>query len=106
MSETNAVAETAARIFADLADPQALTKAKDESWRAPLWKALEEAGLTQAWTPDSVGGTGAEMADGFAVLDAAGRAACPVPLGETMCAGWLLAKAGIAVPTSDGPGRH
>ncbi len=98
MSETNAVAETAARIFADLGDPQALTKAKDESWRAPLWAALEEAGLTQAWTPDSLGGTGAEMADGFAVLDAAGRAACPVPLGETLCAGWLLAKAGIAVP--------
>lgn len=98
MSETSAVAETAARIFADLGDPQTLTKAKDESWRKPLWQALEEAGLTQAWTPDTLGGTGAEMADGFAVLDAAGRAACPVPLGETLAAGWLLARAGITVP--------
>lgn len=98
MSETSAVAETARRIFADLGDPQTLAKATDDSWRAPLWQALEEAGLTQAWTAEALGGTGAEIADGFAVLDAAGRYACPVPLGETLCAGWLLAKAGIGVP--------
>jgi acyl-CoA dehydrogenase len=38
------------------------------------------------------------MIDGFAVLRAAGRAAAPVPLAETLIAGWLLAQAGIAAP--------
>ena len=38
------------------------------------------------------------MTDGFAVLRAAGRFAAPVPLAETLMAGWLLARAGIAVP--------
>ena len=39
------------------------------------------------------------MADGFAVLRVAGRFAAPVPLAETLMAGWLLARAGIAVPS-------
>ena len=49
MSESGSiVAETAARIFADLADPQAVTSAKDAAWKAPLWQALADAGLTLA----------------------------------------------------------
>jgi alkylation response protein AidB-like acyl-CoA dehydrogenase len=38
------------------------------------------------------------MADGFAVLRAAGRFAVPAPLAETLIAGWLLARAGIGMP--------
>jgi len=48
--------------------------------------------------PDDLGGAGATMADGFAVLRVAGRFAAPVPLAETLMAGWLLARAGIKVP--------
>ena len=59
---------------------------------------LKSSGLTVAWVPDDLGGAGATMADGFAVLRAAGRFAVPVPLAETLMAGWLLARAGIAVP--------
>ena len=92
------VAETARRIFADLADPQTINAAKDEAWKAPLWSALAEAGLTLAWVPDDLGGTGAGLADGFEVISAAGRAASPVPLTETLLAGWLLAAARIAAP--------
>ena len=98
MSES-IVAETAARIFADLADPQTINAAKDVRWKKPLWDALADNGLTLAWVPDSLGGTGAEMADGFEVLMTAGRAAAPVPVAETLLAGWLLAQAGIASPT-------
>ncbi len=63
-----------------------------------MWDALEESGLTVAWVPDDLGGAGATMADGFAVLRASGRFAVPAPLAETLMAGWLLARAGIAVP--------
>ena len=40
------VAETATRIFTDLADPQAINSAQDGHWREPLWRALTDAGLT------------------------------------------------------------
>ena len=99
MSESDSiVAETAARIFSDLADPQTVNASKDQGWKAPLWNALEENGLTLAWVPDDLGGAGASLADGFEVISVAGRFAAPVPIAETLLAGWLLAQAGIASP--------
>lgn len=100
MSESdNIVAETAARIFADLADPQTVNAAKDDAWKGPLWAALEENGLTLAWVPDDLGGAGAGISDGFEVVQVAGRYAAPVPVVETLLAGWLLAQGKIASPT-------
>jgi len=96
----NLVADAAARIFADLADPQIVNRAKDGGWKAPLWTALTEAGLPLAWVPDALGGSGATIHDGFAVLGVAGRHALAVPLAETLLAGWLLARAGIAAPAT------
>lgn len=99
MSETaHLAAETTSRIFRDLGDPQALTSARDGAWRAPLWNALEEAGLTRAWVPEALGGADASLADGFEVLRVAGSFAAAVPLAETLLAGWLLAQAGLEVP--------
>ncbi len=92
------VTETAARIFADLADPQTVNRAKNGAWREPLWQALSEAGLPLAWVPENLGGAGAGVAAGFAVLGVAGRFALAVPLAETLAAGWLLARAGLEVP--------
>ena len=94
----NFVAETAARIFADLADPQEINRARDGGWKAALWQALSDNGLTLAWVPEQQGGAGAELADGFAVLGVAGRYAVAVPLAETLLAGWLLSRAGIKSP--------
>ncbi len=94
----NIVVETAARIFADLADAQTIIKSNGEDWKAPLWAALTDAGLTLSWVPEDCGGSGVDLADGFGVLQAAGRAAVAVPLAETMLAGWLLAQAGISSP--------
>ncbi len=94
----NIVAATAARICADLADPQTINSARDAKWREPLWRALSDAGLTLAWVPEILGGAGASLADGFAILGVAGRYALPVPLAETLLAGWLLSRADIAAP--------
>ena len=41
----NIVAQTAERIFADLADAQTVNRDKNGGWKAPLWRALTEAGL-------------------------------------------------------------
>jgi acyl-CoA dehydrogenase len=94
----NIVAETAEKIFSDLADTQAINHDKQGSWKAPLWQALTEAGLPLSWVPDECGGSGASLAEGFSVLSAAGRFAVAVPLAETMLAGWLLAQAKITSP--------
>jgi acyl-CoA dehydrogenase len=94
----NIVAETAQRIFADLADPQTINRAKDETWKGALWNALAQAGLPLAWVPDQLGGSGAGLADGFAILGVAGRCALPVPLAETLLAGWLLWRGGLSSP--------
>lgn len=95
------VAATAARIFADLADPQTVNNAHNADWKKPLWRAASGAGLPLAWVPEAQGGAGASLAEGFEVIAAAGRFALPVPLAETMMAGWLLAQAGIEAP--EGP---
>src|SRR6516225_3839948 len=57
-------------------------------WPKALWDALEESGLPLTWVPEELGGAGAALADGFAVLRVAGRYAAPVPLAETLMAGW------------------
>jgi alkylation response protein AidB-like acyl-CoA dehydrogenase len=99
MSDSDSIiVDTTARIFQDLGDPQTVNNAKDESWKAPLWQALEESGLTLTWVPDTLGGAGAEISDGFDVLRTAGSFAVAVPLAETLLAGWLLAQGGIAAP--------
>ena len=68
MSETdNIIVDTTTRIFQDLCDPQTINNAQDESWKAPLWSALEESGLTLTWVPDTLGGAGAGLVDGFEV---------------------------------------
>ena len=82
----------------DLGAPQMVVNADDESWKQPLWDTLEEAGLTQTWTPDDLGGAGAGITDGFDVLRVAGEYAVSIPLAETLLAGWLLARADIIVP--------
>ncbi|MBR0716401.1 acyl-CoA dehydrogenase family protein [Bradyrhizobium liaoningense] len=94
----NIIVETAEKIFADLADPQTINHDKKDAWKAPLWQALSDAGLPLSWVPEDCGGSGADLADGFALLNAAGRFAVAVPLAETMLAGWLLAQVKIASP--------
>src|SRR5713101_4795435 len=92
------IVDTATRIFADLCEPGTINAAEEGKWPQALWDALEESGLTLTWVPDTLGGAGAEVIDGFQVLRVAGRFAAPVPLAETLLAGWLLAEARIAAP--------
>jgi acyl-CoA dehydrogenase len=98
--ESHIVAEAAERILADLADPQSINQSQNGAWKAPLWSALSGAGLPLAWVPENLGGSGASLADGFAVLGVAGRFALAVPLAETLAAGWLLARAGLEAPAT------
>jgi acyl-CoA dehydrogenase len=102
------IVETARRIFGDHCEPGAVNRAHDEAWKAPAWRALEGAGLTLAWVGETLGGAGAGLDDGFAIVRQVGRFAVALPLAETLLAGWLLERAGIASPKgamSCGPTR-
>ena len=83
------------KIFEDLSDPQTLNSATTDDWRSALWSALEESGLTLAWVPADNGGSGASLADGFSILELSGKFAVPIPLGETLLAGWLLSRSNL-----------
>ncbi|HEY2675400.1 MAG TPA: acyl-CoA dehydrogenase family protein [Steroidobacteraceae bacterium] len=90
----NLIADTTRRIFRDLGDPRAI-KGQDDG---RLWNALETAGLTRTWIPETLNGSGAPISEGFEVLRIAGEYAVSIPLGETLLAGWLLQQAGTTVP--------
>lgn len=95
------VRETAERLFQTACDTDTLRAADHGTWPAALWTAIEEAGLTKALLPESAGGFGVSVPDALSLLRVAAAHAAPVPLAETMLAGWLLADAGLPVP--DGP---
>ncbi len=99
MSEIRALLEeTCARLFADLVTADSLREAEAGKWPGDLWSALEENGLTRPLVPEDQGGVGVSWQDASAILYAAGYHAAPVPLAETIVAGWLLAQVGQAVP--------
>ena len=68
-------------------------------WDAGLWQALEETGLTLAGSPEEAGGSGGDLLAAADIAVAAGAAAAPVPLAETLAAGMLLGRAGLAIPS-------
>jgi acyl-CoA dehydrogenase len=92
------IIDTVTRVCQDLCEPGVINDAEEGKWPTALWDALEESGLTLTWVLDEIGGAGAEMADGFDVLKVGGAFAVPVPLAETLLAGWLLGQAGAQVP--------
>jgi acyl-CoA dehydrogenase len=98
-SSDSIIVDTATRIFQDLCDPNTVNEAENGVWPKALWGALEQSGLPLTWVAEELGGAGAALADGFAVLRVAGHFAAPVPLAETLMAGWLLSRAGIAAPS-------
>ena len=99
MSETREMLrEAAERLFEKHCGAETMRRADGGEFPQALWRALTEAGYTDALVPESAGGAGLEMADALSLLFSAGRHAVPAPLAETMLAGWLLSAAGIAQP--------
>jgi alkylation response protein AidB-like acyl-CoA dehydrogenase len=93
--------ETAARVFADHTEARMLAAAEDGSWPKAAWDAVAEAGLHRALVPEAAGGYGVSVPAALSILQVAGEYALPLPLAETMLAGWLLGRAGLDIP--DGP---
>ena len=92
------IVETLERILEDHCGASVVNDAEQGVWPHELWEQLEVAGLPLTWVPEECSGAGATLIDGFEVAKVAGRYAVPVPLVETLLAGWLLSKAGLKVP--------
>jgi len=99
-NERGLLRDTVGRLLASHCTPERVAAAAKASagWDAPLWQALEDTGLTLAGSPEELGGSGGDLASAADVAVAAGAAAAPVPLAETLAAGMLLARAGRRVP--------
>jgi acyl-CoA dehydrogenase len=91
--------DTVERLLAEHCTPERVAAAAaGPGWDAVLWRALEETGLTLAGSPEEAGGSGGDLAAAADVAVAAGAAAAPVPLAETLAAGMLLARARRPIP--------
>lgn len=99
--ETRMLLESVGRLFEDKCTKQVIDRAETGVFAAELWRAVSETGVPLAALPESAGGADAEWSDLYAVLRVAGRYAAPIPLTETMLAGWIAAGAGLEL--SDGP---
>jgi acyl-CoA dehydrogenase len=98
MSLSDLLAPTVTRLFTDLVTKELIESAEKGAWPDKLWRALEEGGLTLPLVPESSGGAGGAWSDAHVVVRAAGKHGAPVPLAETIVAGWLLSRAGLEVP--------
>ena len=80
-------------------DAEALRAAWDSAdGRVPgLWKRLADIGVTGLTVPEEHGGAGMDLTWALPMLTAAGRAAAPEPLVETLAAARIVAAAGGAV---------
>ena len=92
------LSDTVTRLFGDLATKELIEAAEKGTWPDKLWRALEEGGLTLPLVSEDAGGAGGTWLDAHVVIRASGRYTVPVPLAETIVAGWLLSRAGLEVP--------
>jgi alkylation response protein AidB-like acyl-CoA dehydrogenase len=100
-SENQTLFDTATHVFAELTAPAALARAESGEWLGAEWRKIEELGFSRALIPEQAGGFGVDTVDALALVRIAGAHALPLPLAETMMAGWFLAQAGLPVP--EGP---
>jgi len=101
MTADDVLIETVDRLLRATCTFEAVEQAEVDGWCTPVWDALAGAGFPWVSVPEAAGGSGGSLTDAMAVLREVGRHAAPVPVAETMLAGWLLAAAGVAMP--EGP---
>ncbi|WP_418319786.1 acyl-CoA dehydrogenase family protein [Piscinibacter sakaiensis] len=95
------MANTAERLLQKFCSPEVVNRAEQGEWPDRLWQAVQDAGLHRAWLSEQAGGSAVDVGDVLAMLKVVGRHAAPVPLAETLLAGWLLEVAQLPIP--DGP---
>jgi acyl-CoA dehydrogenase len=99
--ETRMLLESMNRLFEDHCTKQVADLAETGVFAQSLWDQVAESGVPLAALPEAAGGADAEWSDLYAVLRVAARFSAPIPLAETMLAGWAAASCGLE--PGDGP---
>ena len=86
------------RLLADRVGKAVLEGAEAGASQDELWRAIEENGLPWVLVPEDRGGVGGGWDEAEVVIRAAGKYQAPVPLVESILAGWLLSSAGLDMP--------
>jgi acyl-CoA dehydrogenase len=101
-AEQELLRTTVADLLAEHCTTERVAAASGDGWDAApwetLWQALEDTGLTLVGSPEEAGGSGGDLAAAADIAVAAGTAAAPVPLAETLAAAMVLARAGLDIP--------
>jgi acyl-CoA dehydrogenase len=100
MSEhRTAVTEAVTDILRDHCTPDDVRRTEPHGWNEELWSVLAESGFTLISVPEEAGGSGGDLADACAVIQAAGSFSAAVPVAETsVLGGWALAASGLEIP--------
>ncbi|MDP1691922.1 MAG: acyl-CoA dehydrogenase family protein [Burkholderiaceae bacterium] len=95
------LAEAAERLFAQRCSAEAVNRAEDGAWPQALWQAVEDLAPARLLVPEERGGAGGDWRDACALLERVGEFNVPLPVAESVIAGWLLDRAGQ--PAGEGP---
>ncbi|WP_295522512.1 acyl-CoA dehydrogenase family protein [uncultured Pseudacidovorax sp.] len=90
--------DAAEALLRDRCTPEAVRAIEAGGDVSALWQAIEDAGFADALVPEAQGGAGLSLPEVFGLWTSAGAHALPLPLGTTMLARALLARAGHASP--------
>ncbi|MER2007942.1 MAG: acyl-CoA dehydrogenase family protein [Psychrobacillus sp.] len=86
------IEDTTEKILRDLSTKETRERFEEGEWSKPLWKAVQESGLTYLGVDEDSGGVGGDSQDIFSILRIAGKYAAPLPLAEVIYANQFLAK--------------
>ena len=101
MDELRLLRESAEALFNDHSTSDEVA-ASEGDWSPAIWERLTETGFTGTGVDEAVGGLGGDTRAAAEIVFAAGRAAAPVPLAESMfVTGWL--RSSIGAPHDDRP---
>jgi alkylation response protein AidB-like acyl-CoA dehydrogenase len=92
------LADAVERFFSERCPPDLVAAIEAGTDPIELWSEVEELGFPLTSVPEDMGGSGGSLIDALTILRLVGRHGVPLPLAETMLAGWTLAEAGLSVP--------
>lgn len=89
------------RLVEDICTPAAVRAIEEGGDTGAMWDAFAASGFLDALVSEDAGGAGLSLADAAPLISLLGARAVPLPVGDTMVARALLARAGLDVP--EGP---
>ena len=89
------ILQSAEKIFTKHLTKEMLERAEAGCFPSDLWQKLQESGLLLLGIEEEQGGNGGDLADGFKLMQLAGKYAAPVPIAETLITNWILAEIGL-----------